>query len=374
MKKIGIDARLYSQTGVGTYLKNLLYYLEKKSNPGNLFYIYLNKKDFAKVTFRKKNFIKKKADYAWHSLAEQTGFCLQLYQDNLDLMHFTYFSYPVFYWKKFVATVHDVTPLLFKTGKASTKNPLIYQIKHFFFRLILGCQVRKAARIITPTETVKEQLSNIYGPKVAGKIKTIYEGINYQLINLKQSSPTPPRLRGASNETMKFNNFFIYVGNFYPHKNVERLVEAFSKIKGDTKLVLIGPKDYFQSRIAQSINRLDMKNKIIFFNNSSLSDLVYFYKNAKALIHPSLSEGFGLPLIEATYFNCPMIASNIKVFKELLGESYLPFNPFSAEDITEKINVFIGTKPTYDYSSIIKKYSFEKMAEETAKIYASESI
>lgn len=365
MKKIGIDARLYSQTGVGTYLKNLLYYLEKKSsNSGTLFYIYLTKKDFNKVTFRKKNFIKRKADYSWHSFAEQTGFCLQLYRDNLDLMHFTYFSYPVLYWKKFIATVHDVTPLLFKTGKASTKNPLIYQIKHFFFRIILGCQVRKAAKIITPTNTVREQLSSIYGQKVTAKIETVYEGINYQLINLKQSS----------NEAMKFNNFFIYVGNFYPHKNVERLVSAYSRIKTDTKLILIGPNDFFKNRLSQTIRKLKQEKRILFVNNSSLSDLVYFYKNAKALIHPSLSEGFGLPLIEAAYFNCPIIASNIKVFKELLGENYLPFNPYNIDDIAEKINTFIGMKPKFNYLRVMKKYSFEKMAEETAKIYSNQTI
>ena len=59
-------------------------------------------------------------------------------------MHFTYFGYPVFYRRKFIATVHDLTPLLFKTGKASTKNPLIYGIKHFFFKHILRSQIENA--------------------------------------------------------------------------------------------------------------------------------------------------------------------------------------------------------------------------------------
>ena len=364
MKKIGIDARLYSQTGVGTYIKNLLYFLEKKSPPGILFYIYLREKDFYKVTFSKKNFIKRKADYPWHSFSEQLGFAWTLYRDNLDLMHFTYFSYPVLYWKKFIATVHDVTPLLFKTGKASTKSRLIYQIKHLFFRIILACQIKRAEKIITPTNTVKEQLTNIYGLKITKKVQAIYEGINYQLANSKQSS----------NLNNKFNNFFIYVGNFYPHKNVEKLIEAFAKINSETNLVLIGPKDYFQSRIVQSINRLDMKDRTIFCNNPSYSDLVFFYKNAEALIHPSLSEGFGLPLVEAAYFNCPIIASDIKVFKELLGDSYLSFDPNNVDDIAEKINTFIAKKPDFDYKNILKKYSFSKMTSETVKIYTSKTI
>jgi len=99
MKKIGIDARLYSQTGVGTYLKNLIYYLEKKDLKNKLVYIYLMPDDYKNISFLNKNIFKRKINYRWHSLGEQIGFAIKLYQDNLDLMHFTYFSYPIYYSK-----------------------------------------------------------------------------------------------------------------------------------------------------------------------------------------------------------------------------------------------------------------------------------
>ncbi|MFA6017336.1 MAG: glycosyltransferase family 1 protein [Patescibacteria group bacterium] len=359
MKKIGIDARLYSQTGVGTYLKNLIYYLEKKQLENELFYIYLLPGDYDSVSFKNKNIIKRKVNYSWHSVGEQLGFAIKLYQDNLDLMHFTYFSYPVLYWRKFVATVHDTTPLLFKTGKASTKNQLIYNIKHLFFRIILRCQVRRAVKIITPTETVKKQLKDIYGNKISDKISPIYEGVNYQIIEAKENK----------NLNKKFSNFFIYVGNFYPHKNVEKLIEAFKKINKKYKLILIGPKDFFTARILRCIDTSNQNKNILLLTNSSLADLVFFYKNALALIHPSLSEGFGLPLIETTYFNTPVIASNIKVFQELLGNDYLSFNPKDTNDIAKKIKNFIKKKPEYDYKNIINKFSFENMTNKTLKIY-----
>jgi len=132
-----------------------------------------------------------------------------------------------------------VTPILFKTGKASSKNQLIYKIKHLFFRIILWCQVNWAAKIIVPTRSVKKQLENIYGNKIANKTDYIYEGINYQIIGIKENSQF----------SKKLVNFFIYVGNFYPHKNVEKLIEAFSKIKTSSKLLLIGPNDFFRSRM-----------------------------------------------------------------------------------------------------------------------------
>ena len=359
MKKIGIDARLYSQTGVGTYLKNLIYYLEKKELKNEFFYIYLLPSDYNSVSFTNKNIIKRKVNFRWHSLGEQLGFPIKLYQDQLDLMHFTYFSYPIFYLKKFVATVHDVTPLLFKTGKASTKNQLIYKIKHLFFRIILWCQINRAVKIITPTETVKNQLENIYGKKISEKIIPIYEGVNYQIKNVVENSILDK----------KYHDFFIYVGNFYPHKNVEKLIEAYTKVKTQNKLLLIGPNDFFKNRLFQSINRLKQENRILFVNGLKTEDIIFFYKNAKALIHPSLSEGFGLPLIEAAYFNCPIIASEIEVFKELLGKNYLSFNPNCVEDITDKINKFIKNKPKFDCKNLINKYSFEKMTGKTIKIY-----
>lgn len=360
MKKIGIDTRLYSQTGIGTYLQNFLFYLDKNNPKKEFFYVYLRKEDFSKVKFNSKNLIKKVANYPWHSLSEQLGFLRQLNQDKLDLMHFTYFSYPIFYSRKFIATVHDLTPLLFKTGKASTKNSFLYKVKHFFYKIILKTQVKKAIRILTPSKTVKDQLINKFGQFFENKILPVHLGVNHYLLKSKENVS----LRKKFNE-----RFFIYVGNFYPHKNVEKLINAFSKIKTSSQLILLGPNDYFKDRLFQLINRLKQEKKILFFNNPSISDLVFFYKNALALIHPSLSEGFGLPLIEAVYFNCPIIASNINVFKELLGNNYLSFNPNDVHDISSKIKKFLEKKPSFDYENILKQYSFKKMTNETVKIY-----
>lgn len=360
MKKIGIDARLYFQTGVGTYLRNLLINLPKVGGKDILFYIYVMEEDSQKINFNNSYFIKREIPSRWHSLSEQVVFLKTLYRDNLDLVHFTYFSFPVFYRKKFICTVHDLTPLLYKTGKASTQNFLLYQLKHLAFKFVLARQVANSQKIITPSIAVKNQLINIFGKKISRKIVPIYEGVNEELIKTKENQLLNFRFK---------KNFFIYVGNFYPHKNVERLIEAFLQLKEDVQLILIGPNDFFAQRLANSLRKDEIKGKIIFYHNPTPSDLVFFYKNALALIHPSLSEGFGLPLVEATYFGCSIIASDIPVFKELLDGKYLSFHPLNGDDIKEKINLFLHQKIKFNYSQIIKKYSFKKMAKETFKIY-----
>ncbi|OGK09903.1 hypothetical protein A2767_01775 [Candidatus Roizmanbacteria bacterium RIFCSPHIGHO2_01_FULL_35_10] len=380
MLKIGIDARLYGQTGVGVYLRNLLFYLKKNVKTNFLFYIYLLPQDYDKVDFKNKNFIKKLVYSPWHTFSEQLEFCKVLYKDNLDLMHFTYFSYPVLYKRKFIATIHDTTPLIYKTGKASTKSAFLYELKFQVFKFVISQQIKNAKLIITPTYTVKKQLTDFFGKKYSPKIKAVFEGVDYELINEAnrhsgefaelggrlQNRSFEQRFRTSRNDESRF---FIYIGNFYPHKNVENLIEAFSKVKTDAKLILIGPDDYFSQRLFQSINRLKQNKRIFFYHNPNKEDLVFFYKNASALIHPSLSEGFGLPIVESMYFNLPIIASNIDVFKEILGKKYISFNPKDLLDIAEKIKLFQKSEKKIDYGNFGKKFSFGKMAKQTLEYY-----
>jgi glycosyltransferase involved in cell wall biosynthesis len=362
MKKIGIDARLYFQTGVGTYLRNLLYYLQKLAPDNVQFLIYLLEADKDKATFWNTNFVKRPVSSYWHTFSEQTRFLYETYRDNLDLIHFTYFSYPILYRRPFVSTVHDATPMFFKTGKASTKDPLSYEIKHRVFKAVIKAQVKKALKIITPSKTVKKQLIDLYGHALGDKIIPIYEGIDRELQKVKENTAPPKKFAKP---------FFLYVGNFYPHKNVETLIRAFSKIGSPSVLVLIGPKDYFAEQLAQLVGDLKQKKHIIFYHNVTAADLKYFYTNAQALVHPSFSEGFGLPVIEAAYFNCLVIGSNIEVFRELLNDEYLSFDPHDETDVIKKIQQFLTKKPVFDYKHIVPQYSFEEMTKKTLDVYSS---
>lgn len=362
MKKIGIDARLYSQTGVGTYLKNFLFYLDKNNFSNHRYYVYLLKNDFRRVNFQSKNIIKKPVNFYWHSFSEQVGFLITLLRDNLDLVHFTYFTFPIFYWRKFIVTVHDMTPIFFKTGRASTRNILIYYLKHFIFKIFFWFSVIRAKKIITPSKTVKKQLISYFGHWIEDKIIPIYEGVDYQISSLDK------QLKNHYSYQKKFKNFFLYTGNFYPHKNVESLIDAFKLIKGDYQLVLIAPDDYFTRRLEKSLLKKST-DRIFVLKNIPRKDLIWFYKNCLGLIHPSLSEGFGLTLFEAAYFKKPIIASKIDVFEELWGENYLSFNPKDPKDIRSKIEFFLKKRPKFSYKKILEKYSFEKMTHKTLKLY-----
>jgi glycosyltransferase involved in cell wall biosynthesis len=150
------------------------------------------------------------------------------------------------------------------------------------------------------------------------------------------------------------DNYFLYVGNAYPHKNVEVLLHAAAK--AGVRVVFVGKEDFFYKRLG------------IHPKTVTDAELFELYKNATALVFPSLMEGFGLPALEALSNNCPVIVSDIPVFHELLGNAAIYFNPRSVDDLVKCLKSAMVKRPPVD-SSIVKKYSWQKMAKETVSVY-----
>ncbi len=144
--------------------------------------------------------------------------------------------------------------------------------------------------------------------------------------------------------------YFLYVGNAYPHKNLETLIRAASLAR--VRVVFVGKEDYFYKRLGIQPETV---------TDSELSDL---YKGAQALVFPSLMEGFGLPAVEALREGCPVIVSDIPIFHEILGNSAIYFDPHDADALAKLLSSNIN-KP----KKLEKNYSWQKMAKETLKIY-----
>lgn len=362
MKRIGIDARLYFQTGVGVYIRNILHYLQEMDTDGLEFYIYIMKDEFDRISLKKTNFKKREVTARWHTFSEQFSFLKQLREDNLDLMHFTYFSHPVLYNRPFIATIHDTILLQHKTGKASTLSSVFYNLKHLAFRYAFQHQLKQSKLLLTPTETVKEQILSLYGTKYQNKIIVSHEGIDFEKMI---------KMENKNLEKKFTKKYLLYVGNFYPHKNVERLIEVFSELKEDVQLVLVGPRDYFLERIKDLITNLHQNDRVVIYANASDEDLIYLYKHAQVLIHPSLSEGFGLPIIEANFFGTPAVTSDLPVFKEVGGSNHLMFNPKNKEDMKKQIEQSLELKKTDKQIVIAEDFSFERMTQKLLQIYSS---
>ncbi|MDO8658576.1 MAG: glycosyltransferase family 1 protein [Candidatus Levybacteria bacterium] len=388
--RIGIDCRLWNETGVGRYTRNLIKNLRAIDNK-NDYVLFANGSDVENIKgqisplrpfdfaqgFEGQAKIKNnkewkvvKADVRWHSIDEQIKFPSILNKENLDLVHFPYFSVPVFYNKPFVVTIHDLIIHNFPTGKASTLPLPIYKVKLLGYRYIVSKIAKKAEKIIVPTNSVKEEvMKKLKVPKE--KIEVTYEGIDGNI-----NSKFQPKADRPLDD--KIQNYFLYVGNAYPHKNLQRLINAFIDLKRnqeykDINLLLVGRDDYFYRKLERKLVKED---PIKILHNVNDNELSYFYKNAIALIIPSLMEGFGLTALEAMSNRCLVLASDIPALREVCQNTALYFNPLDTREIKEKMRNAcdsLNHKSKYIKEGFerSKMFSWQKMTEETIKVYES---
>lgn len=374
--KIGIDCRLWDETGVGRYIRNLVYNLQKIDKK-NEYVLFVLSKDYEAVKFQISSrfdwdkFQIVKADVRWHSIAEQLEFPKILKKENLDLMHFSYFSVPIFYNRPYVVTIHDLIINHFPTGKASTLPFPIYSLKLLGYKFLIVQAARKAKKIITVSNATKKEILDHL--KVSeGKIIVAYEGIDDKVTNLNSA------MQNQLPNKFKNTKYFLYVGNAYPHKNLERLLKAFNMlIDTNISLVLVGKDDYFYKRLKKKVEEMKLLDKVIFLKNVNDEELANLYKNAIALVVPSLMEGFGLPALEAMANKCLVLASDIPSLKETCGNAALYFNPLSIDELADKFRMV--SLHTTEYGRLeelrkkgverARKFSWRKMAEETLQVY-----
>ncbi|MCL6096468.1 MAG: glycosyltransferase family 4 protein [Patescibacteria group bacterium] len=370
--KIGIDVRLWGQTGVGRYIRNLILNLQKIDNK-NEYVIFARKEDFqnlkSQISNPKWGIIE--TNIKWHSLREQIELPKLLNKENLDLVHFPYFSVPIFYNKPFVLTIHDLIIHHYPTGKASTLFPLLYYLKFYSYKYIIYKAAQKAKKIITPSISTKEEVMDhlaINDSKITVIYEAVDDNVRHQMSDIRYQD---------------YGKYFLYVGNAYPHKNLDKLTEVFSdfqKDAKDVKLILVGSNDFFYSKLKQKVKKLNIEGKVIFKTNIPDSELSYLYENAIALVSPALMEGFGLPVLEAMANKCLVVCSDIPSFKEIAREYAVYFNPTEKKDIKDKLVYVYKNYKSSKFEKIVKRgydlsrrFSWEKMATETLKVYESSS-
>lgn len=168
----------------------------------------------------------------------------------------------------------------------------------------------------------------------------------------------------------------MYVGRPTPHKNLERLIEAYALLRGqhpNLKLVLVGKTDANYQRIAASVEAQGIPG-VVFAGFVSEGQMRWLYEHCAAYVFPSLSEGFGLPALEAMVHGAPVVSSDATCLPEIYGDAAHYFDPLSVESMTDAINEVLTDKKLS--TELIKRgghqasqYSWQRMAEQTLAIY-----
>lgn len=380
--KIVIDARHFgpSATGIGRYTAHLLGELQKldgstgsPQGSKNEYVIFLQKSNIDLFRPTSPNFSKKLVDAPIYSVKEQLLVPKALAEENPDLAHFPHFNVPVSYFGKFVVTIHDLIVSELGGNKATTLPLPLYWIKRLGYNLALRKAIFSSQKILVPSKFVKG--------KILARFKIPEEKIvvTYEAGKVSESAGRTAEERKVEDVVQRFRltkPFFLYVGNVYPHKNVSRLLGAVGLVKAN--LVIVSPRNFFLERLEKEIVQKRLGKYVRLLGLVSDVDLVDLYKEAEALVHPSLSEGFGLPPVEAMALGCPAVLADASSLPEIGGEAALYFDPYDPKDMAEKMARVLGSKAVRQKLirkglARAKKFSWEKMARETLRVYESVS-
>ncbi len=385
-RTIGIDARFYGPLGkgLGRYTQEIVDNVIAIDKDNSLFkyVIFLSSENFDEFICPSPNVRKELIVSRWYTLAEQFEVPYKWYKAKINLMHFPHFNVPLIKPGKYVVTIHDLILTKFPTHRASTLHPLIYWLKDKAYRLIISSAVKFAEKIITVSQFTKADLISQFAAQDL-KIEVTYEGV----ANLSKGNDSLFVAKLDNKRTLALYNihgpFLLYVGNAYPHKNLDGLISAFSLLHAkysDLRLVLVGKEDYFYNRtkeVAQSSNlwqKENLNSPVVFTGYVPDIDLEALFQEATMYVFPSLYEGFGLPPLEAMAHGCPVLSSNRASMPEILGSAAVYFNPENRAEMVAVIENVLNSEAERERLRAlgflqIKKYSWWECALATSQTY-----
>jgi len=368
--RIWIDCRMFTQnfTGIGRYVFELVAYLAKNDNT-NEYILFFNEPHFTNFELPNSRWKKILVNTRHYSYKEQTVFLYKLYKEKLDLMHFTHFNAPIFYFRPFVVTIHDLT-LSFYPWKKMTRPH-----HRLAYNLTIKSVVKNAKKIIAVSEHTKKDIIEILNIPEE-KITVIYEGLNKDdfFIAWKEQ---------IDKMKLKFdikNEYLFYVWVLREHKNLLRLIKAFKKLQDEwfdnLELVIAGKEDVYLE-IRNLIIKDNLQKSVRLLGFVSDEDLNVLYSGAKAVVYPSLYEWFWLPVLESMWHWIPLTCSNLSCLPEIAWENWaIFFNPLSIDSIKSGlIEVLTNEKKREEliknWFKRLDFFSWEKMWKEIHSLYLS---
>lgn len=362
MRHIVIDAR-GRRTSTGRYVDRLLEHLQKL-DADNRYSVLVEPDDpwepaadnFQSVPCRYGRFS--------FNFLDQFTFALFLRRLKPDLVHFSMTPQePMFYAGKRATTTHDMT--MFRFVRPGKLPRWLHEIRMVGYRLLFWWSLRAASKILVPSEYVATDVSRKYP---FAKDKTI----------VTHESSEPPLGGKAEHPTGVKEPFIMHVGSPFPHKNIGRLVEAFAILKKqhpDLQLVLVGKREQYFEELERNVQENSpVRDDIVFTGFVSDAALKWLYQNAEAYVLPALSEGFGLPGLEAMVHGLPLASSDATCLPEIYGNAAHYFDPTSPLDMAGRVHeVLVDNnlrKRLIQNGYVrIKKYSWKRMAEQTLDVY-----
>jgi glycosyltransferase involved in cell wall biosynthesis len=233
-----------------------------------------------------------------------------------------------------VVTIHDCIHLMFPQYLPS-------RLAYAYARANLWAAAKRAERIFTVSETSKADILR-YCDVPAERIIVVYNAIDDRF-----AIPPEPEAVERVRERYQLNGpFALYVGNIKPHKNLERLIDAFDLVRRGgferLELLIIGDQISKYPRLRRAVDKHKLHKHVRFLGFVPDDTLAALYRLATVFVFPSLYEGFGLPPLEAMASGTPVVTSNRSSLPEVVGDAAVLVDPYSAVSMAEGIQQVLG--------------------------------
>src|SRR5713226_7265069 len=370
--RVAIDIRRMREFGIGTYTRNIVRALGRLDHENKYFLIGSPEK-VVEIGPLPANF---------HTVPLlQPDTTVKGYLDcrailkrlNCDLVHIPYlFWLPRTLPCPYVMTVHDVLEHMYRAHDHSGLRRSLHF--HLTRRVLKG-----AARIFAVSNFTKSEIEKLFGIP-AGRIEVVYNAIDERF------------LRGHASETdrqflaeryLATYPFLLYAGRISPHKNLVRIIEAFSALKAelekegkytDLKLIIIGDEVSKHPDLRRTVIRGGVQNDVRFLGFIPIEVLRIFYDAAKIFVFPSLYEGFGLPPLEAMAHGTPVVTSNSSSLPEVVGKAAVLVNPENVFEIMRALHRVLVDHALRDRLKVrgyekAKQFSWDASARQILRVY-----
>lgn len=344
--KIAIDARMITRSGIGTCIREWMPrvgYSIALGNPKDL-------EPFQEFFASEVPF-----DCGIYGYKEQLRFPYRkLKRLSPDILHVPHFNVPLFYRGKMLVTIHDLTHLIYPQF-------LPFRAAVLYFKFMIRFAAGRASRILTDSESTKRDLIRFFRTPEE-KISVVPLGVGEEFM---RKPPESVAYLYSKYSIPQGKKLLLYVGNLLPHKNLSKLIEAFSLLPNREafRLILVGKA--FDGRTGKSnAANLGVESEIIRAGTVSQEDLVNLYNLADLSILPSLYEGFGLPVLESMACGTPVACSDRSSLPEVGGSLARYFDPENAEDMAHVISqaCTLKTSLSDDCIAWAKKFNWENSA------------
>jgi len=363
--RVAIDARKLHDFGIGTYIRNLLRHLARIDHDTE-FVLLCTEADLGVAAQLGPNFRSVLEPAPNYSIREQIHVPWVLRRERPDLFHAPHYVLPAAIHCNSVVTIHDCIHLMFP-------QYLPNRMAYAYARAQMWTAAHRSDCILTVSDASKRDILHLFNIPPE-KIVVVYNAIDAHF----SVTPHPDAVARVRERYQLDHRFLLYVGNIKPHKNLVRLIEAFSELRTgdleDLKLLIIGDEISKLPALRHAVHRHKLHKHVRFLGYVPDDQLAVLYRLAAVFVFPSLYEGFGLPPLEAMASGTPCVVSNVSSLPEVVGDAAVLVDPHDIDSIVDGLRCVLTNPARADDMrrkglERAREFSWERSVARTLEVY-----